>query len=281
MSRMGLALAVAGDVPPVLWRPMVQIASWVVALRPPRPLRQWQLNACVVTGTMPGRRDTARAAASWARNLFESTQLEHWSHEDIRASILVDDEDRARLLVAHREGGAVIALPHMASWDLAGAWACLEGMPVATVAEELEESEFAYFTRVRERLGMRIHGHRTPHILSLLEADARDGRLVCLVGDRNFGRGGVPVSWPTATGAVRVRMPGGAAHLSLTTGATLLGVACRYEGRRMRLVVSQPIAGGDVAGRTQGLADFFAAQVQQDVVDWHVLVRFFPGVVAR
>lgn len=278
---MGRALAIAAHVPPALWRPAVRAGAVLASLRPPRALRQWQLNAEVVTGRMPTRRETARAAASWARNLFESAQLSRWTAQDVASTVVISDEDRARLLGAHHDGGAVVALPHMGSWDLAGAWACLNGMPVSTVAEELAAEEFQFFVRVREALGMTVHGHRTPQVLSVLEAEQRAGRLVCLVGDRNLGRGGVRVSWATATGEARVRMPAGAAHLSLATGATLLGIACRYEGNRMRLVVSQPIGGDDVQARTQGLADFFSGQVRADVVDWHVLVPFFPGVVAR
>ena len=278
MSRMSVALTVAGHISPTVWVPLVRAGSVVASLRPPRPLRRWQMNAEVVTGHRPTRQDTARAAASWARNLVESLQLERWSPDDVRRTVLISDEHRQRLVEAHRNGGVVIGLPHMGSWDLAGAWACLNGLPVSTAAEEI--AEFAYFVAVREALGMKVYGHRDHQSVAKLEADQRDGRVVCLVTDRNFGRKGVPVTWQTGSGPVALKMPAGAAHLSLETGATLFGVASCYEGRRMRLVVSDPITGPDVESRDQQLADFFCDQVRQNVVDWHVLMPFFPGVAA-
>ena len=53
--------------------------------------------------------------------------------------------------------GAVVALPHTGNWDHAGAWAVLEGMPMATVAERLEpESLFERFVDFRTSLGMEV-----------------------------------------------------------------------------------------------------------------------------
>ncbi|MEL4504357.1 hypothetical protein AAEX63_06955 [Luteococcus sp. H138] len=275
---MSLALAVAGRIPSAAWRPTTRAAAALAARRPPKALRQWQLNAQAATGIFPSRRETAEAGASWARNLFESAQLERWSNDDVLRTVLISDADRQRLVGAHRNGGAVIGLPHMGSWDLAGAWACLNGLPVSTVAEQIPE--FDYFVRVREVLGMRVYGHRDRQAVAKLEADQRAGRMVCLVTDRRVGRGGVPVLWPTPSGPLEVRMPAGAARLALETGSTLLGIACHYQGDRMRLVVSEPLVGDDAQALTQQLADFFAGQVRQRVVDWHVLVPFFPEVVA-
>ena len=52
---------------------------------------------------------------------------------------------------------AIVALPHMANWDLAGAWACLTGMPVTTVAERLRpESLYNRFVDYRRQLGMDV-----------------------------------------------------------------------------------------------------------------------------
>ena len=55
------------------------------------------------------------------------------------------------LRTAYAGPGAVVALPHSGNWDLAGAWACLTGMPVTTVAEQLSEAEYAAFMAFRER----------------------------------------------------------------------------------------------------------------------------------
>ena len=83
--------------------------------------------------------------------------------------------------------GAIIALPHMANWDLAGAWACLTGMPVSTVAERLRpEALFDRFVAYREALGMEVialTGQGNP--LSALRT--------------SIAAAGWSASWPTAT----------------------------------------------------------------------------------
>ena len=62
--------------------------------------------------------------------------------------------------------GAIVALPHMGNWDLAGAWACLTGMPVTTVAERLRpESLYDRFVAYRETArdgGHPAHRRRQP-----------------------------------------------------------------------------------------------------------------------
>lgn len=278
MNLSSTALAVAGRVPAAVWRPASLLGGHLVALRPPRPVRQWQLNARAMTGQDPTRAETARAVASWARNLFESVQLEHWSTQQVLDAVVIDPADVARLQRLHRERGVVVALPHLASWDLAGAWACLSGLPVATVAEQVPA--FDRFVRAREALGMRVHGHREHLVTARLADDLREGWMVCLLADRHFGRGGVDVDWPVAGGSVRRRLPAGPAHLALATGAALVGAAGHYDGRRMRLVVSEPFEGDDVAALTQQVADFLAGEVSRNVVDWHVLVPVLPGLVA-
>ncbi|WP_203566544.1 LpxL/LpxP family acyltransferase [Aestuariimicrobium ganziense] len=280
-------LTTAARIPWPVWMPAAALASVAMAVLPARPLRQWQANVAALTGDRPGRLHTARAVWSWARNTVESMHLGSWSRERIDDYAIFSTEDEHRLRSLAADPGAVIGLPHMGSWDLAGAWACGAGMPVSTVAEQLLAPEFALFRRVRENLGFIVHGHREASVTSALVDESRQGRLVCLMADRDFSRRGVPVVWPGATGGVTATMPTGPATIALRAGAVLLGVACHYQGRRMRLVVSQPITppeGADhetaVAAMTQGLCDFFADQVRRHPHDWHMLQPIFPGVRA-
>jgi hypothetical protein len=73
--------------------------------------------------------------------------------------------------------GAVVALPHSGNWDLAGAWACLTGMPVSTVAERLKPAEFAAFLHFREGLGMEVLAHDDRGALPRLANAVGEGRL--------------------------------------------------------------------------------------------------------
>lgn len=185
---------------------------------------------------------------------------------------------------AHATTGAVVALPHLGNWDLGGAWACLEGMPVASVAEQLDPAEFRVFLEARERLGFTIYGHRQERLVDRLCDDLRTGHLVALVSDRDFSRTSVAAQWPTPTGPVEVSMPSGPARIALETGAALLGMATYYEGSKLRLVVSEPVAHvpgvGGVAVMMQEMCDFFASQVAAHPQDWHMLQPVFRDVRA-
>lgn len=248
-------------------------------VRPVAGLRQWQRNAEIMAGRPPTAEETGAAAASWARNLTESITLDRWSPDRIINSIVISDEDLARLRTAFSTTGAVLALPHLASWDLAGAWVTLLGMPVSSVAEQLADAEFEFFCERRAGIGFRIHSHREPGLIDRLTADQESGRLVCLLADRDFSRRGVPVIWRTGSGPVPGSMPPGPAVLALRTGAALLGVLCHYLGEQMVIEIPEavPPASGDeaVATMTQALADVLAAGVREHVVDWHMLQPFF------
>lgn len=275
--------------------------SWLDALasagsrrlgqHPSAALRQWQHNIEIITGEFPDAELTAQATASWARNAIESMQLATWRPEEILAEVAVTDVERDRLLEAHQGSGAVLALPHLGSWDLAGAWACQLGMPVTSVAEALAPAEFEFFQRARAGVGMNIYSHRDPAVFTKLVADQRCGRMVCLLADRNFSKGGIAVNWPTASGRREVRVPAGPARLAVETGATMLAVTTYYEpdvidadGTRrrgkMRLNVSDPISApagpGQVRSMCQQMVDVFAREVTAHPADWHVLQPFFP-----
>lgn len=280
MSAKGVLLRGLMATPRPVWRSGIWVASWWFAWRPNQAIRRWQYNAGVVLGRQPTRRETRHAFVSWGRNLFESLTLHRYSRFERRALVRVSPADRERIDAAYRQG-AVVALPHMGSWDLAGAWACAEGMPVSSVAEQLPDKEFRLFVRIREDLGFKIYGHRDPQAVPKLITDVRQGRLVCLVADRDMSRHGVPIEWMTPNGAVQVTMPPGPARIAQRTGAVVLPLASHYlPDGAMRLAVGDAISVAPgregVAEATQRLADFFSAQVASNVTDWHMLQRFFP-----
>lgn len=279
----GAALAVAARVPWPAWWPLAQLGATVLALAPNDPVRRWNENFAVMTGRTPTRADTRRGLHSWARNTVQSLQLGRWSPAQTERRVLITADDRARLTTLAAEPGAVVGLPHQGSWDLCGAWACLNGMPVSSVAEQLDPDEFATFLRLREGLGFRIYGHRDPRVWPKLVADARERRLVCLMADRDFTRRGIPVVWHTASGPRAATMPSGPARLALRADSALLGIASHWHGARLHIVVSErllpdPALGNDderIADLTQQLCDFFADQVRAHPHDWHLLQPFF------
>jgi lauroyl/myristoyl acyltransferase len=245
-----------------------------------RHREQWRENVRLATGRTPTDADMDAALRSWMRTFTESFVMPSWSAERVVSAVTTDPDGERRLREAMATRGAVVALPHLGSWDHAGAWACATGMPVATVAEQLGEAEFAAFKRFREKLGMRIYSHRDPSVLTQLSRDIADGYVVCLVADRVFDGKGVPVVWPDGGSGRPALAPVGPALLARRTGAHLVGASARYTDAGIHLVFSDPVAHRTgvegLRAMSQDLVTFFAAEVALNPVDWHVFVPFFP-----
>ncbi len=277
-------LKAASRIPTPVWWPLARLASLVLAARPPRPLRQWEINATIATGQPQGVRGRRAAQFSWLRNTIGSLQLGRWSPERIRAAVDVDLSRAAALKEVHAERGLVFATPHMGSWDLAGAYSCIVGLPVTSVAERLPAGQFEYFRDLRSALGFEIHPFDAPNLVPTLCQDLQRGRVVCLVADRDFGRRGLPVRWPTPDGGRDLTLPAGPVVIAQQTGAALVGIACRYDGPRMHITIGDEIAlrpGREGAEKmAQELAEFFATNVAASPADWHMMQKLFPGEVA-
>lgn len=276
-------LRVAAWVPALIWVPLAQMASLVMALRPPRPLRQWEHNATIATGQAPGFAGRWAAQFSWIRNSITSVQLGRWSRRRILSTVRVDPGRLAQIQALHADRGLVLAAPHIGSWDLCGAYGTLVGLPVASVAERLPAGQFEYFRALRANLGMTIHPYDQPDLMATLIEDLRRGCVISLVADRDFGGRGLPVRWPTPDGGRDLTLPVGPPLIAQQSGAALVGIACHFAGRHLDITLSDEIAhrpGRDGAIRmAQGLVDFFAEQVSAKPTDWHLMQKFFPGEV--
>jgi len=222
------------------------------------------------------------AMRSYFRYWHEVFRLPSWSPGRVVDQVVTTGEDGLRDGF-DRGGGAIIALPHMANWDLAGAWACLTGMPVSTVAERLRpEALFDRFVAYREALGMEVvplTGGANP--LSALRTSIGAGRLVCLLADRDLTGGGLEVELLGET----ARMPGGPAALSRMTGAPMVALNLSYRGPLMRLDFSpviEPAPGPDgLRQMTQQVADWFTAGIRSTPADWHMLQPVFTADLER
>ncbi|MFD7550042.1 phosphatidylinositol mannoside acyltransferase [Streptomyces sp. NPDC059578] len=217
---------------------------------------------------------------SYLRYWMESFRLPAWSEQRVRTGFTC--EDVHHLTDGLAEGrGVVLALPHLANWDLAGAWVTTElGTPFTTVAERLKpETLYDRFVAYREGLGMEVLPHSGGAAFGTLARRLRAGGLVCLVADRDLSASGVEVRFFGDT----ARMPAGPALLAQQTGALLLPVTLWYDDSPvMRGRVHPPVevpASGDRAEKTslmtQALADAFAAGIADHPEDWHMLQRLW------
>ncbi|MFH9402768.1 phosphatidylinositol mannoside acyltransferase [Streptomyces sp. NPDC017638] len=238
--------------------------------------------ARVVPGASPQRlAELSRAGMrSYLRYWMESFRLPAWSAERVRTGF------EAKGLHHLTEGlasgrGVVLALPHLANWDLAGAWVTTKlQTPFTTVAERLKpESLYDRFVAYREGLGMEVLPHSGGAAFGTLARRLRDGGLVCLVADRDLSASGVEVDFFGEP----ARMPAGPALLAQQTGALLLPVTLWYDDSPvMKGRVHPPIevpGSGTRAEKTsvmtQALADAFATGIAEHPEDWHMLQRLW------
>jgi lauroyl/myristoyl acyltransferase len=247
--------------------------SWVAVRRDGIHVRTLRRNLAQASGAPVGD-DLLRAAVrSYLRGFYEVLTLPTWSETEIRQRVLVVNERAVR--EAYARSGVVVALPHSGNWDLAGAWACVTGMPVTTVVEQLPPEEFAAFLAFRERLGMQVLSHRDPEVLSALIHAIRRHRVVCLLADRDLLGTGVPVLW----GGKHITMPAGPALVARRSGAALLPAVCQFTERGMAIIIGNeiaPLPGRDgLVAMTQAVADFFADTIATHPEDWHMMQPFF------
>ncbi|MEX3106859.1 MULTISPECIES: phosphatidylinositol mannoside acyltransferase [unclassified Streptomyces] len=226
-------------------------------------------------------RELSRAGMrSYLRYWMESFRLPAWSKERVRGGF--DPKDVHHLTDALASGkGVVLALPHMANWDLAGAWVTTKlDTPFTTVAERLKpESLYDRFVAYRQGLGMEVLPHSGGTAFATLARRLRDGGLVCLVAERDLSANGVEVDFF----GERTRIPAGPSLLAQQTGALLLPVTLWYDDSPvMRGRVHPPIEVPESGTRdektsvmAQALADAFASGIADHPEDWHMLQRLW------
>ncbi|WP_395367260.1 phosphatidylinositol mannoside acyltransferase [Streptomyces sp. YH02] len=217
---------------------------------------------------------------SYMRYWMESFRLPTWSRERVERGIDIKDVHHLKEgLAAGR--GVVLALPHLANWDLAGVWVTRSlGVPFTTVAERLKpETLYDRFVAYRESLGMEVLPHTGGSAFGTLARRLRAGGLVCLVADRDLSASGTEVTFFGDT----ARMPAGPAILAQQTGALLLPVTLWYDDTPvMRGRIHAPIDVPESGTRaektsvmTQALADAFATGIADHPEDWHMLQRLW------
>ncbi|GAA4598225.1 phosphatidylinositol mannoside acyltransferase [Planotetraspora phitsanulokensis] len=250
-------------------------------------VRRLESNLARVVGgaaSDPAVRELSRAGMrSYFRYWMEAFRLPSMDRDrilsetrDVDGHFIFDNVDKGR--------GAVIALPHMGNWDLAGAWLAHKGYPFTTVMERLRpESLYERFFAYRESLGMEVlpltsKGGGSAMAFGTLAKRLREGRAVCLPAERDLTASGVEVDFFGA----RTRMVAGPALLAIQTGAALLPAVLWFEGKgwgiRIYEEIPVPVEGSrqeKVIAMTQSLASVFEKGIAEHPEDWHMLQRLW------
>jgi KDO2-lipid IV(A) lauroyltransferase len=143
------------------------------------------------------------------------------------------------------------------------------------VAERLKPAGlYDKFVAYRESLGMEVLPHGDDETFRTLRRRLKEGKLVCLVADRDLSGSGVPVDFF----GERTSMPGGPALLSLLTGAPMMIVDLWHVDEGLRGRVHAPLVRPEglsrkeaVTSLTQSMADSFAAAISEHPEDWHMM----------
>ncbi|MFI5052833.1 MAG: phosphatidylinositol mannoside acyltransferase [Acidimicrobiia bacterium] len=226
------------------------------------------------------QREVTATFASYGRYFYELFRLPdatpEWIKEHFRCSGL------EHVATAVAEGrGAVLALPHLGNWDMAGAWLALQGYQVTVVAEPVAPPElFEWFVQTRARLGMRVVALSPTAGTEVLRA-VRNNEVVCLLCDRDLTGDGIEVEFF----GERTTLPGGPAMLALRGGAPVLPAGCYFRSQgRHETHILPPVPAerhgrlrDDLAAVTQNLAYRFEELIRAAPTHWHLLQPNWPS----
>ena len=211
---------------------------------------------------------------SYARYWMESTRATGTSAAALETRMSMEGLDHIDAALAAGKG-AIVALPHLGSWDFGGAWIASIGYPLTVVAEEVKpKALFDWFVEARADMGLEVVA-LGPEAGPAVGRALRENRVVALLSDRDLVGNGVEVDFFGAP----TRLPAGPATMALRTGAAILPSAVYLEPKgRSHAVVRGPLSlergeGGlraDVARITQDLAHALEELIRVAPEQWHM-----------
>jgi KDO2-lipid IV(A) lauroyltransferase len=278
------AAEVARVLPPALAQPLADVAATAWRVTQPARRDQVRRNLDRIAGAPLDPRTRDRAVAQvfdhYARYWHELFRLAAEDPAPLVAGFTCDGLEHIEAAIAAGRG-AILALPHLGNWDLAGAWLAGLGYRLTAVAEPVEPQElFDWFVATRERIGLQVVP-LGPDAGPRLLRDLHDNRVVCLVCDRDLTGDGVSVTFFDE----KTRLPGGPAVLALRTGAPLLPVGVYFgpDGtHQARILEPLPTERegrlrDDVTRVTQLLADRFEELIRVAPDQWLMLQPNWPS----
>ncbi|SHF68219.1 phosphatidylinositol mannoside acyltransferase [Streptoalloteichus hindustanus] len=268
---------VAGALPEGLAQRIFQGAGALAARVGGRGVRQLRRNLARVrpTATADAMDELVAAAMrSYGRYWCEVFRLPSEDRSRLCEAVAARVVGREHLDVALARGaGAVLALPHMGNWDVAGVWLAARLGGFTTVVERLRpEAVYQRFVDHRRSWGFEVVPLTGGESAAVLAARRlRENRVVCLLADRDLAGDGVEVSFFGEP----AHLPAGPARLAAATGAALIATAVSFTddgGWTVTFSPPVPVCGRqDVVPATQALADTFSAAIAQRPQDWHML----------
>ena len=274
----------ARRLPAPVGRPLVRLASRAMSFVSPTRRHQVERNLMRVTQDRFDAAGLSRATGevfeNYGRYWYELFRLGPDDRAALQGTMQVDGLEHFDAAYAAGRG-VLLCLPHLGNWDAAGAWLSGRLGGVTVVAEPVEPPElFEWFVETRRQIGLEVIPLGPEAGGAVLRA-LGEGRVVCLVCDRDLTGGGVPVEFF----GEETRLPGGPATLAFRSGATLLPVGTYFEGDAgHRVSFDLPIQversgrlREDVARVTQELAHRFESLIRRAPEQWMLMQPNWPS----
>jgi KDO2-lipid IV(A) lauroyltransferase len=227
------------------------------------------------------RRWSKRSFTWYARYWADGARLPYIGERGVRAKWRLEGGIEHLRAAMAGGSGAIVALPHVGSWEWGGYWLALEGMPMTAVVERLTPPQlFDWFVRQRAAMGLTAVPVGAGSSTALIRA-LKNNHLAGLVGDRDMVGNGVEVEFF----GEKTTLPGGAATLALRTGAPLVPVVVYTgPGSWHTGVVHRPIdtsrkasLRADIVRVTQELAIVFENDIRRRPEQWHMYQPNWPS----
>lgn len=223
-------------------------------------------NACANYGAVLGlpedhpevRRVAKRAFENYTRMLADFLLMGSLQPDEVRAMTRLEGREHVDAALSHGRG-AILALPHMGSWDFAGSLAGIWGYHIAAVTETFPGS-----------LNEAVVETRSAHGLKVIPVNRAAVRTINQVLDEN-GLVALPCDLPRGPGAEvrffgrRAIVPSGPAAIACKRGTPIVPLYSRREGQlNYRVHVDPPIQPPS-SDRCRGKEA--AAELMQQVID--------------
>lgn len=166
--------------------------------------------------------------------------------------------------------GVILTSAHIGSWEMSGIALAVKGYPAYGMVWKPKNRLVAgLFGGIRLRKGVgAVEVSLLRHVIELLH----ENKAIGIMLDVDGGEKGVPVVlW-----GHNVRLPRGAAAISLKTGAPLFILLCfRDYENGYRLYLEKAELTGTEEEVTVGLFEIIKKYIEQDPVQWHWIKYFF------
>lgn len=156
-----------------------------------------------------------RAFQNYGRMLSDFVLMGSLTPNDLMRQVSVEGLEHVDAALAEGRG-AIMAVPHMGSWDMAGSWAAAKGYSVSAVAERFPGSLNDAVVETRQRFGLNVISLGRSAVRAITDA-LRSNGVVALLCDLEQGPG-VDVRFFGRQAVV----PGGPAAIAIKTGAALM-----------------------------------------------------------